>query len=142
MWTTVLWHLVMRMDLKQSKLHIRDLREDASLTQQFIADYLGIDQSYYSKCEREVYQMRLSDIIKLAQFYKTSVDYLTDLRDPYPNSYSKILTKKAVLFPALMLYYSVRFLLGAGSVRRRVELSRSVPACCAVSGAFNLFTFF
>lgn len=82
----------MQMDLKPSKLRIRDLREDASLSQQFIADYLGIDQSYYSKCERGVYQMHLNDIIKLAQFYKTSVDYLlglTDQREPYPKSRRK-----------------------------------------------------
>lgn len=82
----------MQMDLKPSKLRIRDLREDANLTQQFIADYLGIDQSYYSKCEREVFQMHLNDIIKLAQFYKTSVDYLlglTDQREPYPKSRRK-----------------------------------------------------
>lgn len=82
----------MQMDLKPSNLRIRDLREDANLTQQFIADYLGIDQSYYSKCEREVFQMHLNDIIKLAQFYKTSVDYLlglTDQREPYPKSRRK-----------------------------------------------------
>lgn len=82
----------MQMDLRPSKLRIRDLREDANLTQQFIADYLGIDQSYYSKCEREVFQMHLNDIIKLAQFYKTSVDYLlglTDQREPYPKSRRK-----------------------------------------------------
>lgn len=82
----------MQMDLKPSRLRIRDLREDANLTQQFIADYLGIDQSYYSKCEREVFQMHLNDIIKLAQFYKTSVDYLlglTDQREPYPKSRRK-----------------------------------------------------
>lgn len=87
-----MWHVVMQMDLKPSKLRIRDLREDANLTQQFIADYLGIDQSYYSKCEREVFQMHLNDIIKLAQFYKTSVDYLlglTDQREPYPKSRRK-----------------------------------------------------
>lgn len=87
-----MWLVVMQMDLKPSKLRIRDLREDASLSQQFIADYLGIDQSYYSKCERGVYQMHLNDIIKLAQFYKTSVDYLlglTDQREPYPKSRRK-----------------------------------------------------
>lgn len=87
-----MWLVVMQMDLKPSKLRIRDLREDASLSQQFIADYLGIDQSYYSKCERGVYQMHLNDIIKLAQFYETSVDYLlglTDQREPYPKSRRK-----------------------------------------------------
>lgn len=71
---------------------IRDLREDANLTQQFIADLLACNQSYYSKCERGIYRLHLDDAIKLAQFYKTSVDYLmglTDERTPYPKSRRK-----------------------------------------------------
>lgn len=74
------------------KLRIRDLREDNDLTQQQIADLLGINQSYYSKCERDVRVLHLEDAVKLAQLYKTSVDYLvglTDVRDPYPNSRRK-----------------------------------------------------
>lgn len=73
-------------------LRIRDLREDSDLTQQEIADMLGINQSYYSKCERNVRILHLSDAVKLAQFYGTSVDYLvglTDVRDPYPKSRRK-----------------------------------------------------
>lgn len=71
---------------------IRDLREDAELTQQYIAKYLGCDQSYYSKCERGVYRLHINDAIKLARFYKTSLDYLmglTDVREPYPKSHRK-----------------------------------------------------
>ena len=71
---------------------IRDLREDAGLTQQYIAHYLGCDQSYYSKCERGVYRLHIDDAIRLAQFYKTSLDYLmglTDVREPYPKSRRK-----------------------------------------------------
>ncbi len=74
------------------KLRIRDLREDADLTQQQIADLLDINQSYYSKCERGVRVLHLEDAVKLAQFYKTSVDYLvglTDVREPYPKSRRK-----------------------------------------------------
>ncbi len=53
---------------------------------------LGINQSYYSKCERNVRVLHLSDAVKLAQFYETSVDYLvglTDVREPYPKSRRK-----------------------------------------------------
>lgn len=68
------------------KLRIRDLREDKDLTQKEIADYLNIDQSLYSKYERGESEIPLSLIIKLAGYYKTSIDYLvgvTDVEKPY-----------------------------------------------------------
>lgn len=45
------------------------------------------DQSLYSKYEREERQVPLTVLIKLARFYKTSIDYLTRLtneKEPYP----------------------------------------------------------
>lgn len=68
------------------RLRIRDLREDHDLTQQQIAHYLMCDQSLYSKYERGERDVPLNIMIKLAQFYKTSVDYLvglTEERRPY-----------------------------------------------------------
>ena len=68
------------------KLRIRDLREDADLTQREIADYLLCDQSLYSKYEREEREVPLAILVKLAQYYHTSIDYLvglTDERTPY-----------------------------------------------------------
>lgn len=58
------------------KLRIRDMREDHDLTQRQVAEYLMCDQSLYSKYERGEREVPLRIIIKLAQFYKTSVDYL------------------------------------------------------------------
>lgn len=69
------------------RLRIRDLREDADLTQKEIADYLLCDQSLYSKYERGERVLPLELAVKLAQYYRTSVDYLvgmTSRRDPYP----------------------------------------------------------
>lgn len=67
------------------RLRIRDLREDADLTQKQIADYLLCDQSLYSKYERGERALPLEYAIKLAQFYKTSVDYLVGLtKNPTP----------------------------------------------------------
>lgn len=69
------------------RLRIRDLREDADLKQRQIAEYLMCDQSLYSKYEREERVLPLEAAVKLAEFYKVSVDYLvglTDLREPYP----------------------------------------------------------
>lgn len=74
--------LVMKMKSK-----IRDLREDNDLTQKQVAEYLLCDQSLYSKYERGEREIPLSILIKLAQYYHTSIDYLvgrTDERKPYP----------------------------------------------------------
>ena len=68
------------------RLRIRDLREDSDLTQKQIAEYLMCDQSLYSKYERGERELPLKTAVSLAQFYKTSVDYLvglTDDRRPY-----------------------------------------------------------
>lgn len=73
-------------------LRIRNLREDADLTQKQIAELLCTNQSNYSKTERGVKALSLEEAVTLAQFYKTSVDYivgLTDERDPYPRSRRK-----------------------------------------------------
>lgn len=63
------------------RLRIRDLREDADLTQRKVADYLMCDQSLYSKYERGERPLPLEIAVKLAQFYGTSVDYLVGLTD-------------------------------------------------------------
>lgn len=69
------------------KYRIRDLREDADLTQKQIADYLLCDQSLYSKYEREERVIPVDILDKLATYYHTSIDYLvgrTAERKPYP----------------------------------------------------------
>lgn len=54
---------------------IRDLREDSNLTQQQVADAIGITQRKYSYIETG---QQLTDdlLIKLANFYNVSIDYL------------------------------------------------------------------
>lgn len=63
------------------RLRIRDLREDADLTQREVAEYLMCDQSLYSKYERGERDLPLLTAVKLAQFYHTSMDYLVGLTD-------------------------------------------------------------
>ena len=58
------------------KLRIRDLREDHDLTQKAIADYLMCDQSLYSKYERGERPLPLEAAVKLADYYKVTLDYL------------------------------------------------------------------
>lgn len=55
---------------------IRDLREDNDLTQQQVADAIGITQRKYSYIETETQPLTAELLIKLADFYNTNIDYL------------------------------------------------------------------
>jgi len=55
---------------------IRDLREDRDLTQKQIAQMLGMSQTGYSKYETGENDIPTIILIKLADFYETSIDYL------------------------------------------------------------------
>ncbi len=60
---------------------IKDLREDKDLNQTEIAKVLGMSQTGYSKYETGENDIPTSILIKLAEFYETSVDYLLGLTD-------------------------------------------------------------
>ena len=67
-------------------MRIRDLREDADITQKEIAAYLHIRQNTYSQYENGQRQLPINVLIALAKYYKTSVDYIlgfTDEKKPY-----------------------------------------------------------
>lgn len=55
---------------------IRDLREDQNLTQKQIAAILGMSQTGYSKYETGENDIPTPVLIKLADYYKTSTDYI------------------------------------------------------------------
>ena len=64
-----------------------DLRTDNDLTQQQIADYLTCNRQVYARYERGIREIPVSMLIKLADYYNTSVDYiigLTNEKRPYP----------------------------------------------------------
>lgn len=60
---------------------IRDLREDADLTQENLAEVLSVSQATYSRYESGTLDIPSQTLIKLAQFYSTSVDFLLGLTD-------------------------------------------------------------
>lgn len=67
---------------------LRDLREDHDLKQTDIADYLHISQRTYSHYETDSRSIPLEQLIRLAIYYETSLDYLANLTDnkkPYPH---------------------------------------------------------
>jgi len=55
---------------------LRDLREDRDLNQTEVARMLGMSQTGYSKYETGENDIPTSVLIKLADFYDTSIDYL------------------------------------------------------------------
>ena len=68
---------------------IRNLRQDRGLTQADIAKVLNVRQNTYSQYEIGAIKYPLDVLIKLAQFYETSIDYLLELTDcptPYPRT--------------------------------------------------------
>ena len=68
-------------------MRLKELREDSDIKQQTIANYLHIKQNTYSQYENEQRQIPLELLIKLAEFYNTSIDYIVELTDekrPYP----------------------------------------------------------
>ena len=60
---------------------LRDLREDNDLTQQKLAEMTGMSQTGYSKYETGENDLPTQVLIKLADFYDTSVDYLLNRTD-------------------------------------------------------------
>jgi len=71
---------------RETRMRIKDLREDADLTQQQIAEYLCIKQNTYSQYENGHRQLPLELLVSLAKYYHTSTDYilgLTEEKKPY-----------------------------------------------------------
>ena len=68
---------------------IRNMRIDKNLTQKQIAEVLNVKQNTYSQYEIGTLNYPIDALIKLAEYYKTSVDYLlglTDEKTPYPRN--------------------------------------------------------
>ena len=65
---------------------IRNLREDRDLTQKQMGIILSCSQRVYSNYERGDIDIPTSVLIKLADFYNVSVDYLLG-RTNHPGTY-------------------------------------------------------
>lgn len=58
--------------------HLRDIREDRDIKQKDIAAYLNVSQNTYSQYETGVISLTAEVLIKIADFYNVSIDYLLD----------------------------------------------------------------
>lgn len=60
---------------------LRDLREDADLTQAQVAAYLGTSQTMYARYERGANELPIRHLVRLCKLYGVSSDYILGLRD-------------------------------------------------------------
>jgi len=71
---------------------LEDLRTDNDKTQEEIANVLDCKREVYRRYEKGTHEIPVWAVIKLAEYYKTSVDYLLDLTDnpaPYERKQKK-----------------------------------------------------
>lgn len=65
--------------MKQYYEILRDLREDADLTQKEVAAILNTIQQVYSRYEKGINEMPVRHLITLVRFYGVSADYVLGL---------------------------------------------------------------
>ena len=68
------YHTIVQGDTMYKRL--RDLREDRDLKQRQIAELLSVGQTTYSRYESGELDIPSAALIKLADFYDVSVDYI------------------------------------------------------------------
>lgn len=57
---------------------IKELRIKKGETQTKVSTILGIDQSYYSKMEKGVHEISVKDLIRIAEYFGVSLDYIVE----------------------------------------------------------------
>lgn len=60
---------------------LRDMREDKDLKQRELAEMLNVSQTTYSRYESGELDIPSAELIKLADFYNVSVDYILGRTD-------------------------------------------------------------
>ena len=64
--------------------HLRDIREDRDIRQKDIAAVLNVSQNTYSQYETGVISLTAEVLVKIADYYDVSIDYLLDrTNNPY-----------------------------------------------------------
>ena len=66
------------MVIKMLYKRIKELRKEKGITQVNVSTNIGVEEGYYGKYERGVHDIPLSVLIKLADFYNVSLDYITE----------------------------------------------------------------
>ncbi len=61
--------------------NLRAIREDNDIKQKDLAQYLNVSQNTYSQYETGIISLTAEVLIKLAEYYNVSIDYLLDRTD-------------------------------------------------------------
>ena len=69
--------------------NIRNLRKQKKLSQMQFADLMGFSRSLIANWEREERDPNTADLIKIADYFDVSVDYLLGREDYYGNYYKR-----------------------------------------------------
>ena len=73
---------------------LRDLREDHDMTQDELVALLGMHKTTYTNYEQGKREIPFALVIRLAQLYNVSIDYIAELADsPAPLSGNNIYCK-------------------------------------------------
>lgn len=80
---------------------IRDLKEDSDIKQRDVAQIIGMSEKQYARYERGETDVPMEVAIKLAKYYKVSLDYIAGLtndkkgfnKSDLPNSEVELLKK-------------------------------------------------
>lgn len=62
--------------MKYEYPRIRDLREDRDMTQEDVANLLGVYTTTYQRWERGETEIPCHIVVELSKYYKTTTDYL------------------------------------------------------------------
>lgn len=62
-------------------MRLKELREENDYKQEYIASIIGVKQNAYSQYETGKRQIPVEALIKLANFYDVSVDYILSRTD-------------------------------------------------------------
>ena len=62
-------------------MRLKDLREDNDYTQSYVASVLNCKQNSYQQYESGKRQIPIDGLIRLAELYDTSIDYILDITD-------------------------------------------------------------
>ena len=121
----------------QNYQRIRDLREDADLTQKQVADKLFLHLTQYRRYERGESEVPLNIAINIAKLYNVSLDYIAGLSNDKQG-----LTKSSLNEEETLLIKKFRSLndIYRGRVLERVDvLLNNIQRVWSVSGLRTLF---
>lgn len=69
---------------------LREIREEKGITQEELANQLNINRVQYNQYENNYFNIPIKHLIKIADFYKISIDFLFDNNFNHSNFYNSV----------------------------------------------------